>query len=204
MINTTSRTRLSYNGVKLIHNVIRQIDDNESTITVTNRKLESFTFRFDTADLSIVLAHHWSLLKSKDRRYLQTTDGRGGVILLHRLLLGNPKKRIVDHRDNNCLNCRRSNLRIGSQSQNLANMQKAGSKGVREINNRYSATVCHQKRYHYLGLFPTLEEAKTAYDLAALALFDSFARTNFARSDYSDEAISQTRQWLKEAKRVAA
>lgn len=89
----------------------------------------------------------------------------------------------IDHKDLNPGNNRIDNLRLSTQSQNMANKRKQrnnslGIKGVHYSGrlNKYLAQIkCGDKSYH-LGCFDTKEEAAEAYRLKALALFGDFAR----------------------------
>ena len=50
------------------------------------------------------------------------------TIYLHRYLTKCPKNKVVDHKNGNCLDNRRKNLRICTQSQNIRNSSKTRSK----------------------------------------------------------------------------
>lgn len=104
--------------------------------------------------------------------------------LLHRYILGIETKVIIDHKDTNPLNCRKSNLRLATNSENLANRGKpknntSGYKGVYKSHNRlnpYRAQITVKGRSVKLGYFDTLEAAYAAYISAANKYFGEFAR----------------------------
>lgn len=105
---------------------------------------------------------------------------------MHRLIMNAPKGMQVDHCDLNGLNNQRNNLRLASQSQNLANRQKqknnhSGFKGVvfdKKCRN-WKAEIKINKACKHLGNFQSITDAARAYDAAALELYGEFARLNF-------------------------
>ena len=97
---------------------------------------------------------------------------------LHRYLLGFPDLQ-VDHIDRDTMNNRRSNLRVVTQSQNMANLglrkgSKVPFKGVSINAGKYVAT-CNSVP---VGTFPTAIQAALAYDAAAVIHFGEHAATN--------------------------
>lgn len=104
---------------------------------------------------------------------------------LHRVILERmlgrtlEKGQFVDHIDGNGLNNVRSNLRLATHSQNLANRakekgNKSGYKGVVKKNSKWLAQITYQRRTIRLGLFYTPEEAHAAYCKKAKELFGDF------------------------------
>lgn len=79
----------------------------------------------------------------------------------------------VDHWDRNPGNNRPWNLRLCSQSQNMANVPRRGWRQTEGGN--YVATVKVRGRSIYLGEFPTPLEAYTAYITAKRLFFGQFA-----------------------------
>jgi hypothetical protein len=103
--------------------------------------------------------------------------GRNGI--LHRELISAPEGMMVDHINRSTLDNRVQNLRIATNCQNQHNTKKridnsSGIRGVRLENGRWRAQIkCNGKNMH-LGIFPTAEQAKYAYDKKAIELSDSF------------------------------
>ena len=89
----------------------------------------------------------------------------------------------IDHIDLNKANNAFKNLRLATQSQNLANTflypkSSTGFKGVTSHGKRFKAAITvNRKRYH-LGIFQTSELAASAYDTAAIKFFGEFSKTN--------------------------
>lgn len=136
-----------------------------------------------------------------------TKDDDRGRALLHRVILDVQDDQVfVDHRDNNGLDCRRSNLRIASRQQNSINRDKFVGRPGRKFTSRYKGVVDRSKHLArsyvrnitkkaidfpwlarirvnkqliHLGRYATEREAAVAYDAAALQHFGEFARLNF-------------------------
>jgi hypothetical protein len=105
-------------------------------------------------------------------------------IKMHRVLIDCPINLEVDHIDGNKLNNQKSNLRICTHQQNMANQKKyktntTGYKGVTIWKQYIRAQIQINKKRIYLGFFPDLISAAKAYDKKAKELWGSFARLNF-------------------------
>lgn len=121
------------------------------------------------------------------RRHLpKQPDGSRPLILMHRLIMGDPDGMFVDHRDHDGLNCRRSNLRVATAAQNNRNRRKSpiqnltGVKGVTLSTDRrpevaWRAKISVNGKLIHLGGFPTREEAAEAYRVAAVKYHGEFA-----------------------------
>lgn len=117
---------------------------------------------------------------------------------LHRMLLRPPADMVVDHINGDRLDNRRANLRVCTQTENLAN-----GKPHRDGKSKYRG-VCFRKREgtwraqislggqksKYLGQYPTEEEAAMAYDHAARERYGDFARLNFPSPSASHQATA--------------
>lgn len=106
---------------------------------------------------------------------------------MHRMLLGAPEGVMVDHRNGDRLDNRRSNLRLCTNSQNQANRRVVRGvspfKGVtwqKRPSGRgmWKAVLIANGVAMYLGTFKTDLDAATAYNDAALKHFGEFAHLN--------------------------
>jgi hypothetical protein len=88
----------------------------------------------------------------------------------------------IDHRDRDRANCRWTNLRASTRSQNQVNTvarpSKLGIKGVSERGGRFRAQIRFNGHRNYLGTWPTAEQAAAAYAKAAIELHGDFARVS--------------------------
>jgi hypothetical protein len=120
---------------------------------------------------------------------------RSGRIYVHRIvmqrILGTniPSGSKVDHINGNGLDCRRSNLRLVTHAQNLANRPgwKTSSskfKGVTFNKQRqlWQSKITVSAKTKHLGYFANEIDAAKAYDSAAKELFRDCAYTNFKES----------------------
>lgn len=114
--------------------------------------------------------------------YVRRSDGRK-TIYMHRLITNCPRGYKVDHKDRDELNNQRSNLRITTQSFNLANREFSNPTGYRGVIHRtrgsWAARIGWQGTLEHLGSFPDPRLAAHAYDKRAVELFGEFAWLNF-------------------------
>ncbi len=149
----------------------------------------------DAQDAEVVGRYNWFALSAKKaatnyaRTNITDDDGTRRTLLLHVLIwdqTGAPRPPQIDHENTDGLDCRRSNLRAATGSQNQWNRRKyrnntSGFKGV----ERSRARGCKEwvvrlrvngKRIH-VGYFDSLEEAVRAHAAAATKYHGDFART---------------------------
>lgn len=83
----------------------------------------------------------------------------------------------IDHINRNRSDCRISNLRLATHSQNCANKSYAnrGLKGTTRVKNKWQAQICRGGKKYHLGRFSSEEDAHQAYARAATKLFGKFA-----------------------------
>ena len=110
--------------------------------------------------------------------------GRGVRVstLMHRIIMNAPLGILVDHRDGDGLNNRKSNLRLATNQQNLANRGKnrnnsSGYKGVRRARSggKWVARIKVGGIEHHLGSYVSAAMAVSAYNAAAKKYFGEFA-----------------------------
>ncbi len=126
---------------------------------------------------------------SENRRKHFVCRIKNRTILLHRLIAARAKVDLtnyIDHRNNNPLDNRRSNLRSATNQQNQFNTNKqinntSGFKGVTwdRTYRRFLARIRYGKSQRkHLGSFKSAKEAAMAYNNAAIKLHGQFARLN--------------------------
>ena len=140
----------------------------------------------DDEDYEWLNQYRWTFSRAAhlgpDGGYAYTTirgSGEAKRVSMQNLIMSPPDRLIVDHKDGNALNNCRSNLRLATVAQNLANRKvmrnnKTGFKGVRfdRQKGKYSAGL-------RVKTFDTPEEAARMYDKLAKVAFGEFARLNF-------------------------
>lgn len=90
---------------------------------------------------------------------------------------GKQRTRCVDHVNRVKSDNRIENLREATNSQNLANWDRDGMRGV-SFNSRYKKFVAQmvvEGKHHWLGMHDTAEQARTAYVTKANELLGEFA-----------------------------
>jgi HNH endonuclease/AP2 domain len=128
----------------------------------------------------------WFVIESCGNKYARTNICQHSTPM-HRLI--HPDGIMVDHRDGNSLNNRKSNLRAATKAQNSQNKKKrAGTtsryKGVMwcPANSKWAARISRRgsekKVAYHLGYFLSERTAGEAYDRAASDMFGCFAATN--------------------------
>jgi hypothetical protein len=113
------------------------------------------------------------------------------TVLLHRFILGVTDTKVqIDHVNHKGLDCRRANMRLATQRQNIRNQRKRTGltskyKGVywKRANGKWGATVEILGKRKHIGYFFTEREAALAYNSAALAVYGEFAHLNQMERD---------------------
>lgn len=139
-------------------------------------------------------SHLYAVRKTSRKKSI---DGRQKEIKMHRVVMElagfNIDRYKVDHKNGETLLNVRSNLRVATNSQNIASSHKpirnkTGFLGVSKRTDRlkgkyiYSAAIKFDGKDYKLGYFATPEEAAQAYNEAAIRFFGEFARLNIIAS----------------------
>jgi hypothetical protein len=146
----------------------------------------------DAADAPRVQRYLWSYLPPRGKRRgtgyavrMETrADGTRHLIQLHRFLLRASRGVSIDHVDNDGLNCRRSNLRVATRSQNGLNegldaRSSSGWLGVVRWKDGWRGQVVKDGRRYRTGVMGSASEAARERDALAWGLYGEFARLNF-------------------------
>lgn len=140
----------------------------------------------DDSDYQRLIKIRWWVRKGGNTFYAvsktKNENGKWVMVFMHRIIMGvsNPKE-VIDHKDWNGLNNQRSNLRVCTHAENLANRNPAcKSRGMNRLallaagvrlkrpNNAkpWSARVLVKGKYKPVGDFETQLEASIAYHQA--------------------------------------
>lgn len=143
-------------------------------------------YKVDEQDYEWLSQYAWY-----DRNGYPNTHSPHGRLSMHRLIFerttGKKIRRgyYVDHRDRDLTNNRRSNLRLATHRQNIANQgpNKANTTGYKGVSKNKkgkweSYIRVYRKRVH-IGVTTDPFEAAYLYDQFALQLLGEFAYTNF-------------------------
>jgi len=144
----------------------------------------------DAEDYEYLNQWKW-LADNKKNTYYAARNVRLGVhgvwrlVYMHRVILGPPKNKKVDHKDGNGLNNQRYNIRVCTHKQNMQNQtpqtgRSSKFKGVRKRKDskKWAAYIKKNKKQISLGCFASEIDAAIAYNKKATELFGEFARIN--------------------------
>lgn len=137
----------------------------------------------DSADYEELMKHNWTVRISPE--YAVRIE-KGKAIYMHRQIMRPEAGLIVDHKDRNSLNNSRTNLRVGTMSQNSCNRGKKQGctskyRGVYffKREGKWMAVIKFEGKSTFLGSFDNEIDAAKAYDTAARKYHGEFASLNF-------------------------
>lgn len=145
----------------------------------------------DTEDWDFLACFNWTAKWYPQNKmyYAVRRTSEGKIQKMHRVLLGEPKGKEVDHKDRNGLNNRKNNLRPCTRFQNCCNMgrRKDNTSGFRGISfdrrrGKWAAEIKRNGKHAFLGYFDEPTDAARARDAAAAELHGDFAVLNFPPS----------------------
>lgn len=152
----------------------------------------------DEEDLFLVHRYKWSALSIKTALYEKwyaTTSIDGKTTYMHRLIMGEPEGKQIDHIDQDGLNNRRDNLRIVNNSENARNTRAKRKRATKHskykgvswhalkkpsgwIGGRWRAEIELPGRKRKIRYANSEIEAAKAYNELALQYFGDHARLN--------------------------
>jgi hypothetical protein len=106
---------------------------------------------------------------------IKVSSVNGKIVMLHRFLLNPSKEQLVDHKDLNTYNNKKSNLRICNKSEN--NMNRPSTLGVwfHKKNKNWCAEIWVYRKKIGLGSYKTKKEALKIRRKAEKKYFKEFA-----------------------------
>lgn len=122
----------------------------------------------DSEDLEKIKPYYWFKNKKGYARNSAKTGIEDKTILMHRYIMNVDKNDILDHKNRNRLDNRKSNLRIVTYSENALNCRissknKSGYKGISiDKNNKYSVSITLNKKVNYIGTYKNIDDAVSA------------------------------------------
>lgn len=145
-------------------------------------KIGEDLFFIDTVILSFCLDRTFYV---SEKKYLKFKIGYRRSKSFHSFINKTADGYVCDHINRNKKDNRSLNLRTVHSSLNNHNKDSDGKRGVRFRKGKYCAEITFNKKTTYLGRFLDIDEARVAYDHAAVKFYGVDAKTNFQLSNYS-------------------
>jgi hypothetical protein len=148
----------------------------------------------DPEDYERIVQDDWQLYDNHNCKYYAARIEDCKIVFMHRQIMGAPsfglaqggQGKVIDHRNREGLDNRKSNLRLATRSQNNCNRGrlKDGSSKYRGVSRskkrrKWRAGINYNGIYKHLGFFENEEDAARAYDEAAEIYHGEFATLNF-------------------------
>ena len=142
----------------------------------------------DNQDWPLMAGYRWYALRGKtagSERWYAAACHEGRTVYMHRVITHAGPGEKVDHKNWDGLDNRRTNLRLCTNAQNMANQRtyrgRAGMRGVYPRKERWRARIWVGYRGISLGTFDSPEEAARARDEAAQRFHGEFAVMNASK-----------------------
>jgi len=144
----------------------------------------------DDEDFEMLSQYKWHYVKPGYAARSQYCGGgrsshKVKVTPMHREIMDSPDGKMIDHKNHDGLDNRKSNLRICTRTENRRNSvrhknNKSGYKGVWQEGKKFRSAIWikDEKRNRNLGTFETAIQAAKAYNKHAKAVFGEFAFLN--------------------------
>jgi len=151
----------------------------------------------DASDNEELIKYKWCAIKGESTYYAVRRDGRK-TVKMHREIMNAPAGLVVDHREHNGLDNRKSKLRICTRAENTRNqlLHKRGSTGYKGVSRHKTQKIFHANigyncKRIWLGRFKNAKDAAKAYDKKAIELHGEFACLNFPE----DFGLPESARW---------
>lgn len=152
-------------------------DGNTIRIPLHSKKHKGLWAVISREDLGLVAKHRWHPVPgSREGMFYACSTINKKQVLMHRLILPTEGEEIVDHKDGDCLNNQRHNLRPLTRRKNVLNRHRSDKgMGIEQVGRNWR--VKHSRRV--IGYFRTKEQAARAYDRAVYRGWGELAGLNY-------------------------
>jgi hypothetical protein len=157
--------------------------------------------------VTVVSNKDYKNLKSKKWYYAAgyaVRTEKGKRVYMHRVIKNPCQTQVVDHKNGDKLDNRRSNLRVCSSRENHCNQKiskhnTSGAKGVvfNKKNSNWNARITHKMKRIHLGTFKTKEEAIVAYNKAAQKYHGKYRKENKKQNEARQASSGEESQETK-------
>jgi hypothetical protein len=136
----------------------------------------------------LIAGPRWHAAKYRNTWYAMRhvrINGKSVKEFLHRRVMNCPTGKQVDHKNRNGLDCRKSNLRLATPSENglngRARKSLSGFRGIKRVNGTHwqPRIIINGKSVARFGSYIDPEEAARVYDNLARRYYGEFACLNF-------------------------
>lgn len=167
-------------------------------IIVNSKKYKNIRFIIDDSDYELIKSYTLNVSKKQNGFYLKMLKGKYFNKYVHRVLLGDPKGREVDHVNRNPQDNRRSNLRLSTHAQNTYNrfsekQNTSEFKGVYWAKDKsmWCARINYENKCIQGGYFKCKIDAAHRYNELALQYYGEFAYLNTFTKKQLDSRLNE-------------
>lgn len=190
-MNTNKKKRLSFTPeqnreilFRAEHELYFLVDEKSKIVTLKNGRKILVDNDFEVPSVSVKVRAGYIEV------YARTCKDciRKEVALARFIMQVTDQSLFADHNNRNTLDNRKSNIRVCTRGQNLANRVKFSDKkykGVFQVRDKFVAEVQKEKIQYRTRTFSCEKEAAEIYDCLAIRLHGEFALTNFDKSIYT-------------------